>query len=184
MLPSQYADFATMRGDASDGLPGVPGVGEKTASALLLKYGDLRGIIAAAENPDSDMAPSPRKKILAAEDYLKVAPKVVEVARDIKLGRFDATLPAKPAHPQNLELLAEHYNLGSAVPRLIASWRLTSATGGDAGPRVASTGSPVRLSPRRRCTPPRPASAPVRRPARPHVPARRPRRRPPGRPCR
>ena len=74
VLPSQYADFATMRGDASDGLPGVPGVGEKTASALLLKYGDLRGIIAAAEDPDSDMAPSPRKKILAAEDYLKVAP--------------------------------------------------------------------------------------------------------------
>jgi 5'-3' exonuclease len=119
VLPSQYADFATMRGDASDGLPGVPGVGEKTASALLLKYGDLRGIIAAAEDPDSDMAPSPRKKILAAEDYLKVAPTVVEVARDIKLGRFDATLPSKPAHPQNLELLAEHYNLGSAVPRLI-----------------------------------------------------------------
>jgi 5'-3' exonuclease len=119
VLPSQYADFATMRGDASDGLPGVPGVGDKTASALLLKYGDLRGIIAAAEDPESDMAPSPRKKILAAEDYLKVAPKVVEVARDIKLGRFDATLPSKPAHPQNLELLAGHYNLGSAVPRLI-----------------------------------------------------------------
>ena len=99
--------------------PACPGVGEKTASALLLKYGDLRGIVAAAEDPDSDMAPSPRKKILAAEDYLKVAPKVVEVARDIKLGRFDATLPSKPAHPQNLELLAEHYNLGSAVPRLV-----------------------------------------------------------------
>jgi len=119
VLPSQYADFATMRGDASDGLPGVPGVGEKTASALLLKYGDLRGIIAAAEDPDSDMAPSPRKKILAAEHYLKVAPTVVEVARDIKVGRFDATLPSKPAHPQNLELLAEHYNLGSAVTRLL-----------------------------------------------------------------
>jgi 5'-3' exonuclease len=119
VLPSQYADFATMRGDASDGLPGVPGVGEKTASALLLKYGDLRGIIAAAEDPDSDMAPGPRKKILAAEDYLKVAPTVVEVARDIKLGRFDATLPSKPAHPQHLEQIAEHYNLGSAVPRLI-----------------------------------------------------------------
>ena len=56
-----------MRGDASDGLPGVPGVGEKTASALLLKYGGLRGIIAAAE-PGLDMAPSPRKKILAAKD--------------------------------------------------------------------------------------------------------------------
>jgi 5'-3' exonuclease len=119
VLPSQYADFATMRGDASDGLPGVAGVGEKTASALLLKYGDLRGIIAAAENPDSDMAPSPRKKILAAEDYLKVAPKVVEVARDIKLGTFDATLPSQPAHPKHLDQLAEHFNLGTAVPRLI-----------------------------------------------------------------
>ena len=52
VLPSQYADFATMRGDASDGLPGVPGIGEKTASSLLLKFGDLRGIIAAAEDPE------------------------------------------------------------------------------------------------------------------------------------
>ncbi len=119
VLPSQYADFATMRGDASDGLPGVPGVGEKTASALLLKYGDLRGIIAAAEDPDSDMAPSPRKKIVAAEDYLKVAPKVVEVATDIKLGRYDAALPSTPEHPQILEKLAGHYNLGSPVERLI-----------------------------------------------------------------
>jgi hypothetical protein len=48
-----------------------------------------------------------------------VAPKVVEVARDIELGRFDAALPSAPAHPQILEKLAEHYNLGSAVPRLI-----------------------------------------------------------------
>src|SRR3954468_21456485 len=85
VLPSQYADFATMRGDASDGLPGVPGVGEKTAASLLLKFGDLRGIIAAAEDPGSDMAPGPRRKILAAADYLLVAPKVVEVARDIEL---------------------------------------------------------------------------------------------------
>src|SRR3954467_13026858 len=53
VLPSQYADFATMRGDASDGLPGVAGVGDKTASSLLLTYGDLRGIIDAAENPHS-----------------------------------------------------------------------------------------------------------------------------------
>jgi 5'-3' exonuclease len=119
VLPSQYADFATMRGDSSDGLPGVPGVGEKTASALLLTYGDLRGIIDAAADPDSDMASGPRRKIVAAADYLAVAPKVVEVARDIDLGDFDATLPDKPAHPKILDQLAEHYNLGSAVPRLI-----------------------------------------------------------------
>ena len=66
------------------------------------------------------MAPNPRKKILAAEDYLKVAPKVVEVARDIKLGRFDATLPSTPAHPQVLAAMAEKLNLDGPVTRLTA----------------------------------------------------------------
>jgi 5'-3' exonuclease len=48
ILPGQYADFATLRGDASDGLPGVAGIGEKTAATLLASHGDLAGIIAAA----------------------------------------------------------------------------------------------------------------------------------------
>src|SRR3569623_530941 len=55
VLPSQYADFAPLRGAASDGLPGVAGIGEKTAASLLLKFGDLRGIVAAAADPASDM---------------------------------------------------------------------------------------------------------------------------------
>ena len=118
VLPSQYADFATMRGDASDGLPGVPGVGEKTASALLLKYGDLRGIVAAANDPDSDMAPSPRKKILAAADYLEVAPRVVEVATGIDLGPYDARLPSTPAQADLLTALASKLNLEGPVNRL------------------------------------------------------------------
>ncbi len=46
--PEQYADFATLRGDPSDGLPGVSGVGEKTAAALLAEFGDLAGILSAA----------------------------------------------------------------------------------------------------------------------------------------
>ena len=55
----QYADFATMRGDTSDGLPGVPGVGEKTAATLLNRFHDMAGILAAAQDPDSDLAPGP-----------------------------------------------------------------------------------------------------------------------------
>ena len=66
------------------------------------------------------MAPNPRKKILAAEDYLEVAPKVVEVARDIKLGRYDATLPSSPAHPHVLAQMAEKLNLDGPVKRLTA----------------------------------------------------------------
>ena len=56
---AQYADFSTMRGDASDGLPGVKGVGEKTAATLLARHGDMAGIIAAAEDPDSGMGAGP-----------------------------------------------------------------------------------------------------------------------------
>lgn len=120
VLPSQYADFATMRGDASDGLPGVAGIGEKTAASLLLKFGDLRGIVAAAEDPASEMSPGPRRRILDAADYLAVAPKVVAVARDIDLAAYDAKLPAEPADPERLDELAERYNLDSPVKRLRA----------------------------------------------------------------
>jgi 5'-3' exonuclease len=121
VLPSQYADFATMRGDASDGLPGVAGVGEKTAASLLLKYGDLRGIVDAAADPSSDMSPGPRRRILDAADYLSVAPQVVAVARDLDLPRYDATLPASPRDPARVAELAERYNLDSPVKRLLAA---------------------------------------------------------------
>jgi 5'-3' exonuclease len=121
VLPSQYADFATMRGDASDGLPGVPGIGEKTAATLLLRHGDLHGIIAAAADPESEMSPGPRRRILEAADYLEVAPTVVAVARDIDLAPYDATLPSSPRDPALVEALAERYNLDSPVKRLTAA---------------------------------------------------------------
>ncbi len=63
---SQYAALATLRGDSSDGLPGVAGVGDKTAAVLLNRFGDLDAIIAAAQDPDGDMGPGPRGKIKAA----------------------------------------------------------------------------------------------------------------------
>jgi 5'-3' exonuclease len=115
---AQYADFATMRGDASDGLPGVPGVGEKTAAGLLGRFGDLEGIVAAAADPASGMAPGPRAKIVAAADYLAVAPRVVAVARDLPVERSGTALPHAPAHPERLAELAERYNLAGPAARL------------------------------------------------------------------
>ena len=120
VLPSQYADFSTMRGDASDGLPGVPGIGEKTAATLLLRFGDLQGIIAAAADPESEMSPGPRRRILDAADYLEVAPTVVAVARHIDLAPYDATLPSAPRDPALVDALAERWGLGSAPGRLTA----------------------------------------------------------------
>lgn len=120
VLPGQYADFATLRGDSSDGLPGVAGVGEKTAASLLLKFGDLTGIMAAAQDPSSDLAPGPRAKITSALGYLAVAPRVVAVRRDLDLGEPDLTLPAAPRDPEALAALTERWGLGTSVERVLA----------------------------------------------------------------
>ncbi len=118
---AQYADFATLRGDASDGLPGVAGVGEKTAATLLQRFGDIPAIVAAAEDPDGDMGPGPRGRIKAAADYLGVAPDVVAVVRDLDLGEYDARLPGAPRDPDMLAALTAEFGLGSPVERLTAA---------------------------------------------------------------
>ncbi|MDQ6687583.1 MAG: 5'-3' exonuclease, partial [Actinomycetota bacterium] len=115
----QYADFATLRGDTSDGLPGVAGVGDKTAATLLNRFGDLPGIIAAAADPESELAPGPRSKIRAAASYLRVAPRVVAVVRDLDLGSPDLTLPYSPADPEMLAAIKEQWGLGGSVDRLV-----------------------------------------------------------------
>jgi 5'-3' exonuclease len=116
---NQYADFATLRGDASDGLPGVAGVGEKTAATLLNRFGTIDGIRAASLDPGSDLAPGPRSKIAAAADYLDVAPQVVAVARDIPLGELDLLLPPTPVDADALVSLAARWNLESPIARLV-----------------------------------------------------------------
>ncbi|GAA0489141.1 5'-3' exonuclease [Streptomyces stramineus] len=114
-----YADLALLRGDPSDGLPGVPGVGEKTAAKLLAAYGDLAGIVAAAADPASKLTPAQRKRLVEAGPYLAVAPKVVRVASDVALPPFDAALPSEPRDPMALEELARQWGLGGSLQRLL-----------------------------------------------------------------
>ncbi|MGW5342406.1 5'-3' exonuclease H3TH domain-containing protein [Streptomyces sp. HUAS TT3] len=113
-----YADLALLRGDPSDGLPGVPGIGEKTAAKLLDTYGSLAGIIAAVEDPSSKLTPMQRKRLDESRPYLAVAPKVVRVATDVPLPVFDPALPAAPAQPELVDALAHRWGLGGAVSRL------------------------------------------------------------------
>ena len=120
VLPSQYADFATMRGDASDGLPGVKGVGEKSAATLLQSHGDLRGIREAAEGGVLSAAASAR--FAAASDYLDVAPTVVEVVRDLDVVAPGTPLRAlDPAQADAAAALAEKWNLGTSMTRALAA---------------------------------------------------------------
>ena len=116
-----YVDYATLRGDASDGLPGVAGIGEKSAAALLQKYGDLAGILAAASDPSGGVSGGIRSKLAAAIDYLAVAPTVVAVARDLDLGVSwdELELPAAPADPGRFADLTEALGLGGSGQRIL-----------------------------------------------------------------
>lgn len=114
-----YLDFAVLRGDPSDGLPGVPGVGDKTAASLIRTYGDLVRIVEAATRDGSGMSPTLQRKIRDAFEYLAVAPKVVAVAHELELADVDLTVPTKPAHPDRWAELVERWGLGSSAERVV-----------------------------------------------------------------
>ncbi|WP_236239622.1 5'-3' exonuclease [Streptomyces sp. CC228A] len=116
-----YADLALLRGDPSDGLPGVPGIGEKTAAKLLAAFGDLAGIMAALDDPRSKLTPGQRKRLEEARDYVAVAPRVVRVASDVPLPEFDPGLPREPKDPVALEELAHRWGLGGSLDRLLTA---------------------------------------------------------------
>jgi 5'-3' exonuclease len=116
----QYADFAALRGDTSDGLPGVAGVGEKTAAGLLGTFGNLDAIVAAAAERGQGMSESVRARILVASDYLTVAPTVVEVVRTLDIGDLDATIrPLSPRALSTARALSETLGLGGAADRAL-----------------------------------------------------------------
>ncbi|MFQ6325250.1 5'-3' exonuclease H3TH domain-containing protein [Nocardia sp. CWNU-33] len=124
-----YADMATLRGDASDGLPGVAGIGDKSAALLISRFGSLEALQAALDDPAADLSQGVRAKLRAAETYLKAAAPVVRVVCDaeVELSRAD-TLPTTPADPQRLRELATEYNAESPVARLVTALAATNAS--------------------------------------------------------
>ncbi|WNB85327.1 5'-3' exonuclease [Cellulomonas sp. ATA003] len=114
-----YADMAVLRGDPSDGLPGVKGIGEKTAVTLLNRYGDLAGVLAARDTKDPGLTLAQRTRLTDAAAYLEVAPTVVRVAPDAPVAEIDDRIPVTPADPDRLVALAERWGLGSSVARVV-----------------------------------------------------------------
>jgi 5'-3' exonuclease len=118
-----YADYAVLRGDPSDGLPGVKGVGEKTAAALVSRFGSIEGILEALDGGDEDGFPAgARAKLQDARDYLAVAPAVSRVVRDLPLPELDDAIPRAPRDPEALVALCDRWGLDSALNRFLASF--------------------------------------------------------------
>ncbi|MGH3516524.1 MAG: 5'-3' exonuclease, partial [Haloechinothrix sp.] len=117
-----YADMSILRGDPSDGLPGVAGIGEKTAATLISRFGSLSGLLQATLDGNPDVPARARASLHAAAEYLAVAPIVVRVAADapVEFSRSDL-VPAKPVDPERVAQLSERWNLGRSVDRLLAA---------------------------------------------------------------
>jgi 5'-3' exonuclease len=115
-----YAELAVLRGDPSDGLPGVRGIGEKTAAALVTRFGSVDAVLRALDAGVPDGFPAgARTKLAAARDYLAVAPSVTRVVRDLPLPRLDDALPRGPRDPERVVALCDRWGLDGPVGRLL-----------------------------------------------------------------
>ncbi|MFM6848244.1 MAG: 5'-3' exonuclease H3TH domain-containing protein [Terrabacter sp.] len=116
-----YADMAVLRGDTSDGLPGVAGIGEKTAAKLITTYGTLEALRAAIDDGDPALKGAQRARLEAATDYLDAAPRVVEVVKDAPLPDIDVSVPTTVADPALMSKLAVEHGLTSSFDRVISA---------------------------------------------------------------
>lgn len=126
----RYADFAILRGDPSDGLPGVPGIGDKTAAALLVQHGGLQDVVRAARTSGTVMPAPVRARVLAALPYLAAAEPVVRLSVTLPgLGIPDPALPGRPRHPRRLAALGREHGLERPLDRLCAALEVLASPG-------------------------------------------------------
>lgn len=120
----RYALFAMIRGDASDGLPGVRGIGEKGAAAIANNFATIEDALAAAHSGDERLTPNLRKKLIDGSDYIEIAPRLVHCALDVPVPAMNFELPSAKFGAQRLPEIRdmkERYNLGASVDRMISA---------------------------------------------------------------
>jgi len=117
----RYGLFAMFRGDPSDGLPGVKGIGQKGAALIANHFADVHEVIAGAEGEHPALSPALVKKILAGRDYLAIAPTLVQCATDISLPQISLELPKRPKDLKALKKLQEQYGLSTSIERMISA---------------------------------------------------------------
>src|SRR5215469_16117367 len=116
-----YVAFAALRGDPSDGLPGVPGVGEKTAAALVRSFGSIEAMLTAIDAGNGGFPPGSRAKLVAAREYLEACMPVVAVASDAPVKLSGGELPSTPADPARIAALDARWDLGSSLGRVLSA---------------------------------------------------------------
>jgi 5'-3' exonuclease len=117
----RYALFAMFRGDPSDGLPGVKGIGEKGAALIANNFASVQDAIAGAKAGHEVLSASLAKKIIDGSDYLKIAPTLVNCARNVAIPQMEITMPKKPVDLSEIYAIKDEYGLGASVDRFISA---------------------------------------------------------------
>jgi 5'-3' exonuclease len=115
----RYGLFAMIRGDASDGLPGIKGIGEKGAASIAKQFTNLDEVMKAATNDDERLTTNIRKKLIESAEYAKIAPKLVGCATDVSIPKMKIDLPNKPLDSKKIQDMKEEFGLGTSVDRIM-----------------------------------------------------------------
>jgi len=115
----RYGLFAMIRGDASDGLPGIKGIGEKGAASIAKQFTNLHEVMKAAINDDERLTANIRKKLLESAEYARIAPKLVGCATDVSIPEMKIDLPNKPLDSKKIQDMKEEFGLGTSVDRIM-----------------------------------------------------------------
>lgn len=114
----RYALFAMIRGDSSDGLPGIRGIGEKGAASIANQFTSLENVMQAALEGDERLTANIRKKLLESAAYAAIAPKLVSCALDVAIPEMDIMIPKQPKSMKKIEDLKNEYGLGASIDRI------------------------------------------------------------------
>ena len=117
----RYALFAMIRGDASDGLPGVRGIGEKGAALIANNFMTIEEALDAAYAQDERLPNNLRKKLIEGSEYVAIAPKLVHCALDVPIPPMSIAMPKRPDNMEKIWQFKEDYGLGASVDRMIAA---------------------------------------------------------------
>ena len=117
----RYALFAMIRGDSSDGLPGIKGIGEKGAMVIANLFKTMPDVMQAAASSDERLSPNIRKKLLESSQYAAIAPKLVGCALDVAIPEMEISMPKKPKSLEKIVKLKDEFGLGASIDRIMSA---------------------------------------------------------------
>ena len=117
----RYALFAMIRGDSSDGLPGIRGIGEKGAMVIANLFKTMPEVMQAAASSDERLSPNIRKKLLESSQYAAIAPKLVGCALDVAIPEMEISMPKKPKSIEKIIKLKDEFGLGASIDRIMSA---------------------------------------------------------------